>query len=155
MPLHRVRVRPPNSLIFLMDDRVGVVPDDTGAATITATSSCVTVWTLSEMDGETEVLMSGPEDFEPTSDLKQAWSGRVLTAGALEISTSHADLLLAMDLPSDRSPAVSIWTNDHTAPDVVWIVVDQTWAADPPSARRGLSRGLVARTRRVLRGPRR
>jgi hypothetical protein len=121
--LQIIRVAPPNSLVFVMDDRVGVIPEDTGAAPIVATSSCVVVGTLMELDGETEVRMSGPENFTQQADLKLRWSGSIATAGVLEVSTAHALILLSTPIQEPQSLTVDIWTNDDNEPDLVWIVV--------------------------------
>ncbi|KQX74256.1 hypothetical protein [Aeromicrobium sp. Root472D3] len=118
-----VRVAPPNSLVFVMDDRVGEIPDDCGAAPVVATSSCVVVGTLAEIDGETEVRLSGPDDFAGAEGLTMAWSGTIDTAGALEVTTSHADVLASMQLQRAGRVRVAVWTNDRHQPDVVWIVV--------------------------------
>lgn len=123
MSLRIIRVAPPNSLVFVMDDRVGEIPEDTGAAPIVATPSCVVVGTLMELDGETEVRMSGPEHFTRSADLNLGWSGSIASAGVLEVSTADAQCLLSMQLQEVRSPTVDIWTNDENEPDLIWVVV--------------------------------
>lgn len=123
MSLQIIRVAPPNSLVFVMDARVGEIPDDTGAAPIVATPSCVVVGTLMELDGETEVRMSGPEAFTRGADLNLAWSGPITSAGVIEVSTADAQSLLSMQLQEVRSPTVDIWTNDENEPDLIWVVV--------------------------------
>lgn len=121
-PPQTIALSPPHSLVFVMDERVAEIPDDTGAA-IAATSSCVTVGTLSELDGETEVRLSGPLDFAPSDDLTLAWSGTIASAGVVEIQTSEAKTLLSMPWEGAGSPAVRIWTNDASEPDLIWVVV--------------------------------
>jgi hypothetical protein len=121
-PPQTVSVSPPHSLVFVMDERVAEIPDDTGAA-IAATPSCVTVGTLSELDGETEVRLSGPQDFAPSDDLTLAWSGTIASAGVVEIQTSEAKTLLSMPWEGPGSPDVRIWTNDASEPDLIWVVV--------------------------------
>jgi hypothetical protein len=142
--LQIVRVAPPNSLIFVMDDRVGVIPEDTGDAPIVATASCVVVGTLMELDGETEVRMSGPEDFTQQAELKLRWSGLIATAGVLEVSTAHAQILLSTPVHEPQSLTVDVWTNDDNEPDLVWIVVTKCQQGkNRPSKKNGmLSRSL-------------
>lgn len=119
-----VRIAPPNSLVFVMDDRVGEIPEDTGAAPVVASPSSVAVGTLMELDGETEVRMSGPEDFTRSADLSLAWSGSIASAGVLEVSTADGQSLVSMELQEVHSPTVDIWTNDDNEPDLIWIVVN-------------------------------
>ncbi|MET0819483.1 MAG: hypothetical protein ABWY58_00840 [Aeromicrobium sp.] len=133
MVLRSVRVRPPNSLIFVMDERVGVIPGDSSMTPVAVTSSCVTVPTLTELDGETEILLSDPESFSPTPDLAMVWSGTLRTAGVLQVSTSDAEALLTLELLANETPVVSVWANDRNEPDVIWIVVDQTPDRDRPA----------------------
>jgi hypothetical protein len=109
-----------------MDEAIAAIPDDTGAA-IAATSSCVTVGTLMELDGETEVRLSGRPEFTPTDDLALAWSGTIATAGTLEVQTSAGRTLLTMPWQSPEHPVVHLWTNDDREPDLIRLVVD------PPS----------------------
>ena len=139
MSLQTIRIAPPNSLVFVMDDREGAVPDDTGEAPIVATASCVAVGTLMEHDGETEIRLSGPEDFVPSAGLSLSWSGTIATAGTLDISTSWAEVLLSVRLPEGKHrPVVTIWTNDSHEPDLIWVVVGRParrWTRGRPRSR--------------------
>lgn len=118
-----VRIAPPNSLVYVVDDRIGEIPDDTGAGAVVTTPSCVMVGTLVDADGETEIRLSTPADFSKCPNLSLAWSGSIACAGVLVVLTSELLSLMSMELPGVDNATVDIWTNDDNEPDLIWVVV--------------------------------
>jgi len=110
---------PPNSIIFIADPtRPCDVPVDTGAALVTATSSCICVGTLAEMDGETTINLAATFD---TCTGHLVFDGLLQTPGLqVAVSDSAAETILSMHVQS-RTTHVQIWANDPSEPDVVFI----------------------------------
>jgi hypothetical protein len=120
--LEVVKVAPPHSLVFVMGERIAEIPDVVGP--VAATASCVTIGTLMELDGETEIRLSGPHDFKRTDDLALAWSGTIASSGVVQVQTSAGTTLLSMPWHGADHPVVRIWTNDENEPDLIWVVVE-------------------------------
>jgi hypothetical protein len=112
-------VAPPNSIIFIADPtRPCDVPVDTSAALVTATSTCICVGTLAEMNGETVIRLA--TTFE-TIVGNLAFDGYLETPGLqVEVSDSGATTLLSMRVRSARTH-VRVWVNDPSEPDVILI----------------------------------
>ena len=110
---------PPNSIIFIADPTQPCdVPVDTGAALVTATSTCICVGTLAEMDGETAIRLA--TTFETTVG-NLAFDGYLETPGLqVEVSDSGATTLLSMRVRTART-YVRVWVNDPSEPDVILI----------------------------------
>lgn len=53
--MQEIRCQPPNSLSFVMDPDLGEIPDSVSEALVAATSTCISIGTLSSVDGETTV----------------------------------------------------------------------------------------------------
>ena len=122
--IQETRIAPPNSLILVMDQSVGRVPDSMNRALVAATPSCVAVGTLCEADGETFISLSDEppprlpnqppvyDSFLPTPSKK------------LTISSVHYVTLLVVDVPACQT-RVRVWANHCSEPNEVWIVVGE------------------------------
>lgn len=118
----QTRVAPPNSLLLVMDQTVGKVPDSMNHGLVAATASCVAVGTLSEADGETLILLSDELPSQLQTQLL-VFDG-VLATPSKKISVCSVvdDSLLVLDVP-ESSTRVRIWANHAVEPDEIIVVV--------------------------------
>ena len=112
-----VRVAPPNSLIFLWDERGGAVPEFVANKLVLATSSAVSVGCLAEMDGETEITL-GPTGDVDTRGLKVFDDVLETPTRRIVVETSEGEILLREDVSSNRVH-VGIWVNRYVEPDKI------------------------------------
>ena len=108
-----------------MDHLSGELPEAMNGQLVAFTDSCVAVGTLSEVDGETTIIL--------TDSLVGVKRGQMVFDGTLKVPRrelavcSSADrMLLTMKLP--RSEArVQIFANDASEPDQIVVFVDVSW----------------------------
>jgi hypothetical protein len=112
-------VAPPNSIIFIVDPtHDSQVPDDTGAALVTATSSCIAVGTAESSHGETSVRL-GTIIQDPVGQL--VFDGSLETPGRrLSVENSWLEEILSTNV-ENAVTRVRIWANDLNEPDVILI----------------------------------
>ena len=111
----------PNSLILVMDQTIGEIPNSMNQTLIAATSSCVAVGTICEADGETSLTLS---DERPPRLPKEvpAFDGVIATPSRkLSICSVHDEQLLALDV-ANSSTRVRIWANHPSEPSEIWVV---------------------------------
>jgi hypothetical protein len=60
-----VRNAPPNSLIFISDPDLGVIPEFIPGVPILSTASCISVAYLMWQDGETNVTLGPASEVDP------------------------------------------------------------------------------------------
>ena len=110
-------VRPPHSVILIMDLEIGDPPTEFEFGNVGTTETCVAVGTRAEDDGETRVRLLDDTDHPPTlaSPLSEAWSRDLRTAGTLVVCDVLGSTLLSMHV----EPVVhlEIFTNDSPEPD--------------------------------------
>ena len=125
------KTAPRNSIIFVMDDSIGEIPENEAwNGSIAATSSCVVISTLCEMDGETSITLSN-EEPKTASNNFSAFDGILDTPskiiGVYTVPTdAGADglpALLEMPVPRKKTK-VQVFVNERSEPDIVLIVVD-------------------------------
>lgn len=113
------RVSPPNSIIFITDLEGGDVPVADRPNPIMFTESCISVTTLMEYDGETQITLT------PLSECRRddpaAFDGRIDTpTGHLTVTVVAWDIVLQDHSGSPRTRVV-IWTNHPREPDEIVI----------------------------------
>lgn len=117
----RKRVRATNSVVFI-HDAVGpiCIPDNLGDALVRSTSTCITVGTVAEMDGETLLVLSTQSE-QPIGDC--AFSG-VLETPSWKIAVTDVgnETLLQMDVFAPKV-VIEIWVNDQSEPDKILMLV--------------------------------
>jgi hypothetical protein len=120
MMAQTIKTAPPNSLIFVTDAQGGSVPDPNKIAReagITATSSCVVVCCLAEMDGKTEITMGPTGEVNPGQE--PDFDGKLATpTGTVVISTTERETLLEANVRTLQTQ-IRIWTNRAREPDRV------------------------------------
>lgn len=114
-----ISVAPANSVVFVADPNGHYdVPLDTGSALITATSSCIAVGTLAEMDGETTLKLSRSHD---NASGELAFDGNLETPSrtvAIVDSSNKSFLSMAV---TNATTHVKIWVNDSNEPNLILI----------------------------------
>jgi hypothetical protein len=115
----------PNSLILVMDQTVGKVPDSMNQSLVAATTTCVAVGTVSETDAQTFISLS---DEIPPRMSKQvlAFDGVLPTPSRrLSVCSVHDDALLVLDVAGNNT-RVRIWADHPAEPNEIWVVVGDT-----------------------------
>jgi hypothetical protein len=115
------KLAPPNSILLVMDSRIGEPPMGMGGDLVAATASCVAIGTLSDVDGETTVEFAD----EPSSPagLVQVFDGRISTPSrAVDLCTALLEPVVHLSVPSVTS-RVRVWANHGSEPDRLLIVV--------------------------------
>lgn len=116
------RLAPPNSLVLIMDQSVGEVPESMNGALVAATPTCVSVGTLSEHDGETSITIS---DEKPGCGLglSVVFDGDLSTpAGNLAVCTVD-DVAVVSTTVSSSKTRVQIWGNDNSEPNHIYVFI--------------------------------
>lgn len=121
MATARTAIAPPNSVLIVGDPAIGVIPASYEGQPVEAFETAIAVGTLMEFDGETEVQLASALDGDPPPIHVKRWQGPLRTAGEIGVTTVGGDVLLRV--PAARQSVVSIWTNDPTEPDSVWVKV--------------------------------
>ena len=108
------------SYVFLADDGPVDVPEYSAVRRVAATSSCIAVPTYPEIDGETEIFLSGadnmpagPTAYDDVLDTPNKFFG---------VWTGEHVQLLGQATTYTRT-RVRIWINHPTMPDRIEIVV--------------------------------
>jgi hypothetical protein len=118
----KIRVAPPNSLLFISDENGGTTPNITREGRLWSTPSCVAVGCLAFMDGVTEVSIGQAKEVSVADAL--VFDGNVETPSRLlVVSTSDRRQLLKFATPF-RNTRVRIWANHPTEPNRVSIGIE-------------------------------
>ena len=117
----RRSVAPSHSVLLVMDQTVGEVPESMAGALVAATSSAVGVGTLGEHDGPTSITLK--DEVDPTRDagLQKVFGGDLETpGGSIAVCTSEGEVLLESTVDSICT-SVQVWVNDLSEPDCITI----------------------------------
>jgi hypothetical protein len=119
MMMSEITTSPPYSIILVVAHRAAAVPRITEL--VSASSSCIAVGTLAEMDGETRIVLTD-EPFEG-DDLKECGSfGLDRIDGSVSVQTADGKELLQCQV-SGESCSVRIYVNRLDEPDVIVLQV--------------------------------
>jgi hypothetical protein len=125
-----IRISPPNSIVFICDpsSREVDVPEYVTGQLIAATQSCISVGTLAEMDGETEISLS---DVPSSAELGElVFDGMVRTPGrVVAVCNARDETLLSLPV-SSVAVRVKVFANDRSEPDRI-VVLALSQIADP------------------------
>lgn len=106
-------------MIVISDLDGGVPPEPVLGPLILATSSCITVGCLAEMDGETEITLGAADSVAPKGP--PAFDEDLETpSGAVVVSTVAYEEVLRTSTPTPRT-RVRIWINHPREPDRIVI----------------------------------
>jgi hypothetical protein len=118
-----IKVQGPNSLLLIGDSRGK--PPQTFEGLVTATSSCVAIGTLMEMDGPTRVRLLDDRWYDEPLPLTVAFDGSLkLPHGVLRVENVLGEVYLERKL-EPKSVRLQIYVNHPTEPDQIAIVVRQ------------------------------
>jgi hypothetical protein len=120
-------ISPPNSIVFLHDALSNTinVPIYVDNTVINKNSSCLSICTLCEIDGETEFVL-----VEKIHDLTREflnikwykWTDFISLSGRMSITTSDSKKIADFELNDSKKIAIGI--NDEIEPNLILIVVD-------------------------------
>lgn len=113
-----VKVSPPHSILFISDPTAVADIPEIASTLVSATSSCVAIGTLAEMDGETTVILDRAVPA-PVGEL--VFNGDVETPGRrLAVTFSDGSMVSELVVSTERV-RVRIWANDASEPDSISI----------------------------------
>lgn len=117
-----ITMRPSNSLIFIMDYSFGKLPEFMSGNLVAFTDSCVAIGTLSEVDGETTIVVTDSLlDVQSTERL--VFDGVVATQGGeLSVCSTTNEKLLTVKR-SNRNIHVKVFANDASEPDKIVVLI--------------------------------
>ncbi len=117
---HSFQIRPPNSILFIVDPSGEVIPELTrDRRRLWSTDSCIVVGCLVEQDGPTNVTV-GPNEHIALS-MPPAFDGILKTPSRIVlISTSERQSIFETTVQGSQT-RVRIWTNHPSEPDEVVI----------------------------------
>jgi hypothetical protein len=110
---------PPNSVIFVADpSRPYNVPEDSGAALVASTPSCISIGTLAEMDGKTTIELGNT--IENTTGMLK-FDDEIETPGLkIAVIDAETNSLIEMAVSYNRTN-IRVWVNDLNEPDHIII----------------------------------
>ncbi|MEZ5886397.1 MAG: hypothetical protein R3D56_05915 [Paracoccaceae bacterium] len=114
---------PPNAILFVFDptNRGVTIPEYADGKLAAATDTCVSVGTLPEADGETEVSLATESPI--AKGLKQVYCGKITTPGGkIAVVTSQLQRILELDVPIG-SVTLTVLADDERIPSKVAIFV--------------------------------
>ena len=106
-----------NSVILVMGGDNGEIPQSMDGCVINSTSSCIAVGTLSEVDGETSIILTDEKAVARSDPSLRAMFTRVLVTARKEISVYTVLLEPLATLPvSDVQTRVEVWLDNEAEP---------------------------------------
>lgn len=111
------RIAPKNSLLLVMDRDSGKIPDSMDGKLVVSTPSCIAVGTLSEVDGETSVVLTNETAVAYSrSGLHKIFSGFLATPSKeAHICTVLLHTVAKLSVLSAES-SVEIWAENGNEP---------------------------------------
>ena len=119
--MRSLKLAPPHSVILVMDPSARDLPKSMNGSLVSATPSAISIGTLAEVDGETEIRLGSDEEVDPMT--APFFVGELNTpTGVVSIRTVLDRELLSLDVGRERV-TLRVWVNDSTEPTVVCIGV--------------------------------
>ncbi len=105
-----------------MDLSVGQAPDSMGGQLVLANKTCISIGTMSEFDGETEISLTD-DRYTALEDDILVYEGALITPGnKLSICSVLNEALATIDV--GENCRVRVFVNDSLEPNRIKIVVD-------------------------------
>jgi hypothetical protein len=120
-----INIAPPNSIVFVFDrgNKTVEIPEYVNNRVTVASKSCVSVCTLAEMDGETEVTLSNSQDDQIKSDFAFSDEFKIETP-SLELSVSSSQNVELLTTRVEKETTnIRVYYNDKREPDRIAIEV--------------------------------
>jgi hypothetical protein len=119
MAKFQMQVETAHPLLFLADSASTVsIPDDTGAAFVTATSDCLAFWVLAFVDGASLVTISDKACV--AGGVCQFRGAIYAPSGIVTLMDSSTFRYLNVPVP-EGSVSISVWADDGRNPEWVWL----------------------------------
>jgi hypothetical protein len=115
-----VRIAPPNSLLFVSDQKWGDPIDFKIIKPIMWNRTSVAICCLMSQDGETEVTLGSADEVNP--GWPPAFDDVITASRSVVVSTSERMILLEYPVQTSHSK-ITVWTNREKEPDRVVIGV--------------------------------
>lgn len=114
-----MRIAVPNAIIFVLDPNHGGVEVPEYSGLVSVSSSCVSIGTQAEVDGETNITL----DREISDGLSCVFDGEIHTSnGAIAVVTAQNSQLARLE-GLGVSTRFSVWVDDVNWPSRVSVVV--------------------------------
>jgi hypothetical protein len=110
-------------ILFVMDfhNSETTVPEYSSESLVSASSSCVSVRVVGEVDGEVTVLLANEQDLAALPDLHDVFEGKIATPSRqLAVVTAENESVLQIDVPQERT-AIRLRVDDTAHPGFVYI----------------------------------
>jgi hypothetical protein len=110
------------SVILVMDQTIGVIPEAMNGGLIAATPSCIAVGTASEIDGQVAIELTD-EPLEVDAELRCVSETTLQTPNReVAVCSVHHEKLLAISVEHDIS-RIQVWVNHPSEPDRIVVAV--------------------------------
>jgi hypothetical protein len=121
---NEIRINPRNSVILVMDQTVGEVPETMNNRLVAATKTCVAIGTLSEFDGETRITLSHNIEEIECSKYKVFEGFLDTPSKKISICSILDEPLLECNVPGTPTK-IFVWANDEFEPDDIQVIVNK------------------------------
>lgn len=118
----RTCISVPNSVLLVMDQAIGIIPDSMNGKLIATSPSCIAVGTASESDQMVTIELTD-EPPEGVEQMQFVNSFSIATPNReVAVCSVHDDKLLSVKVQRDVSE-VEVWVNHTTEPDRIIVAV--------------------------------
>jgi hypothetical protein len=117
---------PPNAMLYVLDvgNKGITVPEYSNDALIGVSSSCVSVATRSEVDGDVTIILGTELPSIKDSELAEIFSGVITTPSSkIAVVTSELEKIVEIDVEHSKTK-ISILAEDSQHPRVIVVKVD-------------------------------
>ena len=115
-------VSPPNSVLLIMDQSIGQVPESMSGNLVSATESCIAVGTALAHEQETKIILSN-ECVEISDDLMVTFEGEIETPERkISVCNVYNETIATVDT-RDRTSLVRVLVNDNAQPTEIRVFV--------------------------------
>jgi len=112
----------PNSVLFVMDPAIGVIPDSMSRSIVASTDSCIAVGTNSEQEGSTDVLISDKRSKH--AGFTRVFAGCIRTPNfSLAVCDIYEEVMTEFRVLNSVSK-IEIWVNQQHVPTAIEIITE-------------------------------
>lgn len=112
----------PNSVLFVMDPSIGVIPDSMSRSIVASTDSCIAVGTNFEQEGSTNVLISDKRSKH--AEFTRVFEGCIRTPNfSLAVCDIYEDVMIEFRVLNSVSK-IEIWVNQQHVPTAIEIITE-------------------------------
>lgn len=124
--MRETKLEVPNAILFVLDptNKNAIVPEYVPGECASSTSSCISVATIADVDGEVIVRLCSRGDAPIFTTSEQVFDGSVETPGhVLAVGSAEVDRILEIPVPL-TSTRITIKVDNLDSPLEVTVVVD-------------------------------